>query len=371
MKQALFSVIIALSRGAYFLLRHILPRSNSVVFLSRQSDSPSPDFRLLRSELRRQAPELKQRCFCRRMDGASLRDLLWLIKPTLALLRARGCFVDGQCIPLSLYSQRPGFVAVQVWHALGAIKKFGKQILDSPDGHSSREAKLWNMHAHYSFIPCASAATQVSYCEAFGYPPQSVPILGMPRVDELLRLLGDEESHGKIFAAHPTWRGMKKILYVPTFRKGKPLELSPLLKVLTPEKRRKYKLIVKVHPNDEAPAAPADVALTSIPTYELFAVADAIVTDYSAAAIEASLAGKPLYFYVPDLDEYCQSTGLNVHLEEEMPGAVFKDFAELMNAVESESYDYSALERFKEKYIETADTRNTERIVAEFLGRLG
>jgi len=371
MKDILFSLMIFITRIAYGVLRNILPTRDTVVFLSRQSDTPSIDFQLLQKELKKQAPHLRQKTYCRRMDGeGSLRDLLYLIKPTLALLTARGCFVDGQCIPLSLYKQRRGFVAVQVWHALGALKKFGWQAVGLPDGRSLKDAMRWNMHRHYTFVTCASEATRALYGEGFNVPNEDILVLGMPRIDEILRICNSQAVRDKIYAAHPSWEGMVKLLYVPTFRKGRPLDIKPLLDVLTPEMREKYKLIVKVHPNDVKPEAPADIAFTSIPTFDLFSVADAIVTDYSAAAIEASLSGRPLYFYVPDLKEYRQSAGLNIRLEEEMPGAVFTDFKELINALENNEYDRAQLVRFRRKYVSTADTRNTKRIVEEFLRRI-
>ncbi|MDR3344357.1 MAG: CDP-glycerol glycerophosphotransferase family protein [Oscillospiraceae bacterium] len=373
MRDALYSVLIFVTRGLYWLLRHVLPVQNTVVFLSRQSDVPAIDFRLLQEELRRKAPNLRQKTYCRRMDGegaGTLGDLLRLIRPTLALLSARGCFVDGQCIPLSLYKQRRGFVAVQIWHAPGALKKFGWQAVGTADGRSVRDAERWNMHGHYSFIPCASKATQEIYCQAFRVPPEQVPVLGMPRVDEILRIVADEDVRERIYAAHKSWRHMTKILYLPTFRKDKPLNIQPLLSLFTPELRQRYKLIIKPHPNDAMPAAPDFAALTAIPAHDLFSVADVIITDYSAAAIEASLVGKPLYFYVPDLEEYSQSTGLNIRLEDEMPSAVFEDFSELLAAIEGGEYDAAQLLRFRQKYISAADRENTRRIVAEFLERL-
>ena len=47
-------------------------------------------------------------------------------------------------------------------------------------------------------------------------------------------------------------------------------------------------------------------------TIDALAVADYVVTDYSAVAFEALLASKKTYFYVPDIEEYRISPGLNV-----------------------------------------------------------
>ncbi|MCL2023529.1 MAG: CDP-glycerol glycerophosphotransferase family protein [Oscillospiraceae bacterium] len=374
MKKFLLNILIFFAKIAYWFLRHIIPQCDTVVFLSRQSDEPSVDFRLLQAELERQAPYLKQKTYCRRLSGdgaGNLQDFLALIPTTLALLRARGCFVDGQCIPLSLFTQRKNFVAVQIWHSLGALKKFGWQTVGTDDGHTEVDAHRWKMHRHYDFITCTAPATQGHYSSAFGYPPEKVLTLGMPRVDHLMSLVDNPQAAERIYEKHPGWREKFKLLYVPTFRKNRPLDLSPILEVLTPEKREKYKLIVKVHPNDIPPDTAEDVAITSISTFEMFAVSDAIITDYSAAAIEASPFGKPLYFYVPDLEEYTQKTGLNIRLDEEMPHATFGDFAQLLDAIENAPYDFDSLARFREKYLTMADTENSRRIVEVFLERLG
>ncbi|MDR0883798.1 MAG: CDP-glycerol glycerophosphotransferase family protein [Oscillospiraceae bacterium] len=368
MKSCFFDILIALARVAYRLVR-CLPVQDKVIFLSRQSDAPL-DLRLVQEELARRAPHLRQKTHYRRLSGdgtGSLGDFLALIRPTLDLARARGCFVDGQCIPLSLFRQRRGFVAVQLWHALGAVKQFGWQAVGKRDGHTRADATRWRMHENYTFIPCASAETQRVYAAAFRAPTEKIPVLGMPRVDEILRLAEDETLREAIYADHPTWRGMTTILYLPTFRKGQPLNLQPLLKVLD---RTRYKLIVRVHPNDAIPAAPPDVALTHQATHNLLGLADIIVTDYSASAIEASLAGKPLYFYVPDLADYRHNQGLNIDIEQEMPGCVFTDFSALLHAAESVPYATTRLTRFREKYVEKADRENTARIVSHFLSQL-
>ena len=38
---------------------------------------------------------------------------------------------------------------------------------------------------------------------------------------------------------------------------------------------------------------------------------------------------KPVYFYTYDLEEYARDTGLNIDLEAEMPGCVYRDAAAL------------------------------------------
>ena len=69
-------------------------------------------------------------------------------------------------------------------------------------------------------------------------------------------------------------------------------------------------------------------------------IADVIITDYSACAFEASVLMKPLYFFVPDYDEYSIERGINVDLKKEMPSATFENAEELVNAIKLNNYDF-------------------------------
>ena len=95
-------------------------------------------------------------------------------------------------------------------------------------------------------------------------------------------------------------------------------------------------------------------------------LADAIVTDYSACAFEASLLMKPLYFFVPDYDLYMRDRGLNVDLRQEMPAATFTDAAALADSLRAAAYDYDALYAFQSKHVENTKNNNAA-ILANFV----
>ena len=95
-------------------------------------------------------------------------------------------------------------------------------------------------------------------------------------------------------------------------------------------------------------------------------LADAIVTDYSACAFEASLLMKPLYFFVPDYDLYMRDRGLNVDLRQEMPAATFTDADALADSLRAAAYDYDALYAFQSKYVENTKNNNAA-ILANFV----
>ena len=92
-------------------------------------------------------------------------------------------------------------------------------------------------------------------------------------------------------------------------------------------------------------------------------IANYVITDYSAVAFEAATLDKPLFFYLYDLEEYKDIRGLNINLKEEMPNSTKQDFKEIINIIKNNTYDYNELKKFKEKYVETTDIKNCNRIV--------
>ena len=102
---------------------------------------------------------------------------------------------------------------------------------------------------------------------------------------------------------------------------------------------------------------------------------DYVVTDYSAVAFEAAVASKKVLFYVPDIEEYRRSPGLNVDPLEEYPQLSFKDADSLASAVASDiRTDGSKVRPFDEcakAYLGDLRQGCTKRIVAEVASAAG
>ena len=127
-----------------------------------------------------------------------------------------------------------------------------------------------------------------------------------------------------------------------------------------------YRLVVRTHPLSKVKPDPEFSIHGNYSTYDLMQLADAIVTDYSACAFEASLLMKPLYFFVPDYDLYMRDRGLNVDLRQEMPAATFTDADALADSLRAAAYDYDALYAFQSKYVENTKNNNAA-ILANFV----
>ena len=356
--------------GILYSLMKLAPVRHRVCMLSRESDKPPLDFVLLEQELKKQDSSLEVVSVCE-FIGTDNVNPVRLLKNTLRCMRvtatSSACVTDTYCLALSLFKQREGFTAVQVWHALGAVKKFGYQCLDTSSGRSSESARALSMHKNYSFVTCAGAATADIYSEAFGVPRNNVLILGMPRLDRLLEIASHGEKAEALSAQYPCMQGKKCILYAPTFRDDGALYLDEILNTVDFDR---YCVIVKAHILTRDRYADDRLIITEDELFDLFAVADYVVTDYSAASFEAAAAGKKLLFYTYDVDSYRAQRGLNIVPGEEYPAISSESFARLYEIIEEDSYDNAQLEQFTSKYIQVP-AGSSERIARELLERMG
>lgn len=110
-------------------------------------------------------------------------------------------------------------------------------------------------------------------------------------------------------------------------------------------------------------------SLEGLSTIWALSVVDYVITDYSTVAFEAGLLSKKVLFYVPDIEEYRCSPGLNVDPVRDLPSISYTDADSLGAAVADDrvraSYDAASLKRFMRSYgMDELPLNSTERIVA-------
>ena len=354
---------LRIAMQCFYAICKLFPTRQKVVMISRELDTDPLDFALLRAEIERRNTGVRVVSLCKTVPhGIKLVGYAWYMLRCMAhMATARACVVDTYCLPVSLLTHKKSLRIVQVWHALGAIKKFGYQSLGLAEGRDAKTAEWLRMHQGYTRMFAPSNATAAFYAEAFGIPRDTIEVRGMPRIDWLLRDHSDIRE--RFFAEHPTLGDKPILLYVPTFRKDKPTAHDQLIARVDHEQ---YHLIVSAHPISTESVDPR-FKVKGYTSTELLTVADAVITDYSAIAFEAALLRKKLYFFLYDIEEYIGNRGLNIDLLREMPHLSATDIDGLIETI---GRDYDAAERdaFCAKYIETADTDNTARIVDYLLG---
>jgi len=345
-------------RVLYAIFRIFPCKGNKIIFLSRQSDSIPLDFKLIEEELLAQQEklglkkqdELKLVYVCKRLDqnlGSAVRYIAAVIKSMYHVATSKVCILDSYWPAISVLRNTKGLKVIQIWHAMGKIKKSGYQSLDRAHGRNRQVAKIMSMHKNYDLIIAGGKAWNPFYCDSFNTSEEKLYNVGLPRIDYLLKR-GDQIQK-RIFTQYPRLREKPIVLYAPTFRKSTSQKWQELIRKIDLDR---FNLIVKGHPNQELRCEREGVFTgEGFSACELLTVCDYLITDYSAIAVEAAALEKKTLYYVYDYRVYSRKNGLNIDLFSEMPGMVFKRAKDLVRSLENDEYNMEALLQYRAKFL--------------------
>lgn len=324
------------------------------------------DFTLLQQEIKRLHPEYKIVTLCRFMKPgipAKLRYCFHMLRQMYHLATAETVILDSYAILVSILRHKKTLLVIQMWHSVGTMKKFGYSILDMPEGSSSKIAHAMGMHKNYDYILCAGEGYRTHLAEGFNYPEEKIVILPLPRVEQLNDTDFWQKKRASMCAKYPALEARKNILYVPTFRKS-PSEkadfekAADLLRKAFRPYEAQYNLIMKPHPLSNIPSDYEEYS-----SFDLIAVADFVISDYSCVIYEAAIRHIPLYFYTYDYESYTASRAIYMDYPNEIPSKMHSDPAALMADLTSGSYDMERHEAFLRKYVAYDQPQITANIV--------
>ncbi|MCL2403531.1 MAG: CDP-glycerol glycerophosphotransferase family protein [Coriobacteriia bacterium] len=350
----------------YAAIKLLRPVQHKITFISRQSDLTPVDFTLLMHELNQQDRSLKIKLLCC-SDATRSKRFLGHLRYTLIELwhiaNSSAVILDGYALSVSYFPQRKGLYVLQMWHTLGILKRISWQAVDTLGGRDSRVARAFRMHANYSALLVSGEAFREIYRHAFRtartriqvVPPPRVDILRKPDMNRIDMLI---MQHSEFFARTPL------IFYAPTFRdcpEASRRWIADLKALLAVVEARGATLILKTHMREcagnhdegmQLPTSPNLIVNPEVDTLDLLVIVDHVITDYSGVAFEAATAGKPLWFYIPDHDDYCKGRGLNVDPVQYMPDACFDDPERLMAALSQASLPSTQQEQFLHAFVQ-------------------
>ncbi len=326
----------------YRATQRVMKRRNEVVFLSRQANEPSYDFKTVAAEFERRG--WKTTMHLKKVTKRNVIAYAGHVASEIRLLaRCRIAILDrydpvvslidfesahAERVPEGYHDEFPlKPTIIQLWHAFGAFKKFGYQSIGVREGHSAEVVDVFNIHRNYSWVVCSSEAARPAFSEAFAYPVERIVALDRPEYDELLETRKQLENR----AASETQAGKRiKVLMAPTLRKSK-ASTHPFRDLYAEKASFESRIDADVtwsfHPLEEGLPAPGNAS------GQLLA-ADVVVTDYSSIVYEAYLLGKPVVFFIPDIEEYRVSPGLNADPLELAPGICATSKQELVGLLE-------------------------------------
>ena len=324
MKNLSLKILVIFLKILYLPMKP-LKLKNKITYMSRQSNAESIDCKEIREKIQSEYPEYEFKVLTKKLEAKDgvIKQLLPNIKNIFSqmyhLATSKVIILDTYCITASVLSHKKETKIIQIWHALGAIKKFGYQTIGSKWGANQKTAQIMHMHEQYDYVLAPSEATAEFYKKAFNVEEIRIKYIGMPRIDYILE--EDEETKQKIFNTYPELQDKINILYVPTYRKGEKVELDELVEKIN---TKKYNLIIKLHPLDlkhyDYKERDGVIYEQNYKTYDLLKIADKVITDYSSLSIEASLRDIPVYFYTYDIEKYKKEVGINFDFESEPIG---------------------------------------------------
>lgn len=361
-KKVLLKIAIFILKIIYAIIK-CFPTKKKVTFISRQSNNPTMDYILLQKELNKQCPDIKTVILAKKLEN-KLAYMLHMFKQMYHIATSKAVILDSYCILISVLTHKKSLKVIQIWHAVGCMKKFGYAMLDKPEGSSSEIAKIMKMHHNYDIVLISSFSFINDFLEGFRVTKEKIMEAPLPRVDLLLDKNYKEEKRKELYNRIPELKNKKNILYCSTFRKTGKNNGENLTNLIKEIDFEKYNLLYKPHPLNTIQCKDERVICNFSSTYEALMVADYVICDYSSIIYEVGLLNIPIYLYAYDWKEYKTKRELNLDIEHDT-GLLFTDNPkEIIKEIENTEFYNKKWEEFVAKNVTIPKEGCTKRIVS-------
>lgn len=336
------------------LAMRVLPRRHKVTLLTRQSSNAPSDFLLLRDAIVRADPTVKVQMIARMVPPGIIRKFGYALHLLVEMYHAstsRVLVVDGYSIIASATPRSDGLVVVQLWHALGSLKKFGLSIVGQRGGRDPRLARAMRMHAGYDIVIASAERCREPFADAFGVDVSKVVVAPLPRVDRLRDPAQRAKVRKRFDYLYPDLVGKKVALFAPTFRtEGRMAAVDPL-ELTRAMAGAGFTMVTKLHPLVPVPTESGLRTAPGISTQDMLLVSDIFITDYSSAVFEAAVAEVPSYLIAPDLDEYAQRRDFYIAYPDDLGLPMASSLDELVEMVRDGVADAATMATVRRDFI--------------------
>ena len=327
-----------------------------IAFVSLESNELKDDMKMIYDRLKDKDYKLVTVLTSFKNNSLLMNFMYFLntIKQIFVINTSRLVIISDNNYVISKF-KREGVKVLEVWHASGAIKKFGNAI--------QRAYAIKN----YDYVIANGEYWKKPYALAFGVKEEDVIITGMPRLDELFDKETLKEAKKKLLNKYGALKDKKVVLYAPTFRgnvldgvTNVNIDLDKLLKQLGDD----YAIVYKLHPlqeNDYQGNNERIINVSHEKLYDLFALSNLLISDFSSIVLDYSLLDKPIFYYVPDLDDYLKDRGCFIDYQEEMKGFMAKEEKELADLILHNAHTNEIY--LRNKFLDHRDGQNLRRVI--------
>lgn len=289
---------------------------------------------------------------------------------------AKVVVTDNYFVELAGAKWRKGASCIQIWHANGALKKFGWEDKAAQKRTTADKKRFQAVYQRFTNVVVGSDEMALIFQKSFLLDEKQLLKIGVPRTDYFF----DKEK----LKANYDWTfqslnlsNRKQLLYAPTFRDDELQNTSLHLDIAEMERAlgEEYQLILKLHPSisNDLEKLDSDFVVyvdKETPIETLLPVVDILITDYSSIPFEFALLEKPMIFYTYDLQAYDKARGLSDGFLESIPGNCVFTTVELIEEIKKASFDLEKVRQFALKWNKYSDGFSSERFVSLLKERL-
>ena len=292
-------------------------------------------------------------------------------------------FLNDASEIISMLPLRPQTKVIQLWHACGAFKKWGRGTSSLKSGRSLAYHDTFPGYGNLDTVTISSPSLTWAYSDAMGIDEDAeiIQALGVSRTDAYFDTMHLMHAAAHIRRLIPEAAKKKILLYAPTFRGSVTHATSPTFLdyvYLKEHMSEEYVIVIKHHPFvKSAPPLPEELrdfvieAPKSATIDELMIAADICITDYSSLVFEYALLKKPLLFFVPDRDEYADWRGFYYTIDDFDCFDSCSTTKQVLDWIQkvSSSFDPSSVQPFIDRFMSSCDGDATRRIVRHVFSR--
>ncbi|PAE25812.1 CDP-glycerol--glycerophosphate glycerophosphotransferase [Bacillus sp. 7894-2] len=385
-RELIISLYLLIFKWLFNLFK-LFPLENKVVFLITFGDNSQYVF----EEMRKQGIDADTVVLYK---GSSIRhfesyndikaipfesaNLAYVLKSVYHLATSKTIFIDNYFGVLSVTDFKDEVTCVQLWHASGAIKKFGLE--DESNKFRSKRAheRFLRVYQNFHKIVVGSDVMANIFMKAFNVPGESILRTGIPRTDFFYDKNLQNELISELIKENPDLKYKKKILYAPTYRDSEldSFQLELDLKKLYEELADDHILLLRLHPaiksnvnySDLYPGFVYDYSSSKYDINELLLISTFLISDYSSIPYEYSLLNRPMIFFAYDLEDYQKERGLWDQYESMVPGPVVKSTTEIIKLIREEKFDHELIGEYARKWNKYSNGKSCENLINYLFG---
>ncbi len=273
------------------------------------------------------------------------------------LATARHVFVDNYFAFLSVMNFKPGVECIQLWHAAGAVKKFGMEDPTFYDRSTSAQKRFKQVYSRFDKVVVGSESMIPIFKKAFNLNDNQFLKTGIPRTDFFYDETAKSAAIRKVYNTYPEIESKKVILYAPTFRRDElegqeiGLEVEKMATALGPE----FMLLIRMHPAVKMNYVDSRIdGVLDVSAYpnvnHLLLVTDYLLSDYSSMPYEFALLNRPQIFFPYDLRDYEKESGFWASYDEVVPGPIVQSTDEIIELIRQDDFDLEEIAEFSNRW---------------------